>query len=716
MKYARQFRLVATLAMALVVIALAGEFPPPNHTLNAPDGTIVRIERDAYGVPHIKGESEVGVIFGQGFAAAQDRLDQMDQLCRAGSGTLAEIYGAFVLSQDLNTRTMFYTEAERAELFEQFSPELQAILEAYRDGVNTYIDSMNARPATYKPIQFRAREMKRWTLDNSIATMAFLVRNFGGAGGEELDRLAELQEQGWDWLNENRPINDLDAPTTIPAGSVAHARDWHYAGMRVREQVIQRYLERRARRREIAAQLNLPATFGSFAVLASPGKTSSEQVMLLGCPQMGAPQRSAPSITHEVELECPTFHVGGMTVAGLPLVIIGHTETHAWSFTSGVSDNVDVYVDSTMDTSFSKYYHQGEWLEFEVIQDTLTVVGSPDATLTIYRTIHGPVFEADLDHQQVFSQKMTYWKQETDMARAIYGMIKARNLAEFEAAAAINPMSFNLFYAGTDQNIKFWHIGKYQDRSDGVDPRLPHRGTGEEEWGGFIPFEALPAIQNPAQGYLVNWNNKPVNWWNNGDNVPWHADTRLTTRVLDIENYVGPINGLTYENLKDVPRRINDHGTYQQALALSTTGIIDENVVPPGQSGFINQDNERSPHFEDQWPLHGNWQFKDMLFGEPLTEVAAEPGAGPLGFAVSQNYPNPFNPVTTISYNLPNAVQVNLSVYSIAGRLVATLVDERQQPGEHRVHWRPDDTRSGTYLIKITAGEQVATRKAVLVR
>ena len=140
--------------------------------------------------------------------------------------------------------------------------------------------------------------------------------------------------------------------------------------------------------------------------------------MLLGCPQMGEPEQSVPQITHELELDCPTFHVGGMTVAGLPLVIIGRTEFHAWSFTSGVSDNIDVYIDSTQDESYSKYYHNGEWLDFEVIQDTIRSFFGVEL-FTHYRTIHGPVFADDLTNRQVYSQKMTFWKNEVGMAKAI---------------------------------------------------------------------------------------------------------------------------------------------------------------------------------------------------------------------------------------------------------------------------------------------------------
>jgi len=428
-----------------------------------------------------------------------------------------------------------------------------------------------------------------------------------------------------------------------------------------------------------------------------------------------APAENDPSLVHEVELICPTFHVGGMTIAGLPSVIIGHTERFAWTLTSGTSDNTDVYIDSTKDASFSQYIHNGTWLDFEVIEDTV-LSGTAKTPFTFYRTIHGPVFSSDLTNHQVFSKKMAFWNRETDMIEANYAWIKAETLEEFETAIAMIPFSFNVFYAGKDQRVKFWHVGRYQDRSDGVDPRLPHKGDGSEEWGGLIDFSDLPSADGSEQNYFVNWNNKPVNWWNNGDNIPWAGPTNLTTRVSNIDAFVGSISSFTYENLKDVPRQINDFGTYQQAIQLTNSEIVDENIIPPGQSAFIDLNDQKSPHFSDQWDLHKNWQFKDMIFAEDVVSSINSNEVVPAGFILYQNYPNPFNPGTTISYALPEAGRILLEVYNIHGQLVETLVNEFQEAGRRRVAWDASGFSSGVYLYRIAVGEQAVVKKGILLK
>ena len=134
-------------------------------------------------------------------------------------------------------------------------------------------------------------------------------------------------------------------------------------------------------------------------------------------------------------------------------------------------------------------------------------------------------------------------------------------------------------------------------------------GDGSEDWEGLLPFGELPSQESPPQGYLSNWNNKPVSWWNNGDNIPWASASDLwlsesvTDRVWRIMNLIEPLSEITFQDLKAVPK------------GRSTTRAS----LPPGQSAFRSRTGEPGRHVQDQWALHEAWQFKNMLFGsEPL--------------------------------------------------------------------------------------------------
>ena len=702
-----------------ICILMSGILFAQDLTLEAPDGTSVTIHRDEYGVPHIFAESETGVFFGQGYAVAEDRLFQLEFNRRGAEGRLSEVLGSNYLAWDRYRRTIGYTQAEKQAQFDQLSVELQELMESYSAGINAYLDVLAADPYL-TPLEFALLgiDMEPWTVFSTFSVMYYMTWDFGAFGGTELDRLWELQNYGQEWFDANRPINDPSAPTTIEGGEAAVPQTWTYSGITVRNEVIEEYIAHREHLEELRESAGLPGKFGSFAVLATPEKSASGNVMLLGCPQMGTPQEDTPQINNEVELMCPTMHVGGMAIAGIPGLIIGHTEHHGWTMTSGLSDNNDIYIDSTSDATGSQYWYNDEWHDVEAITDTIQLQFGAVDIFTHYRTVHGPVMTSDLENHQLFTLKLTFWQQEYRTMEFYYINWKASSLEQFEQAAADNfVIGFNMHYADNEQNIKYWHIGLYQDRTDGVDPRLPHKGDGSEEWGGFIPFEDLPQADGTQQDYFANWNNKPVSWWNNGDNVPWIGEHHVT----DIKDYVGPISQFTYDNLKDTPYNIGSHGTYQHALEFQGETVRDENIIPPGQSGFINWQGIPSPHFNDQWPLHVSWEFKDQQFG--LEDAGVDqPAVLPSVMVLEQNYPNPFNPVTNIRFTIETHGFASLQVFDITGRLVTTLVDEQLPIGQHEAVWDGSDVSSGVYLIRLSFGNQPAahltqlTKKMVLLK
>ena len=90
-------------------------------------------------------------------------------------------------------------------------------------------------------------------------------------------------------------------------------------------------------------------------------------------------------------------------------------------------------------------------------------------------------------------------------------------------------------------------------------------------------------------------------------------------------------------------------------------------------------------------------------------------------FALHHNHPNPFNPITTIQYDLPNRSDVQITIYNLLGRDVATLVSENQDVGYKSVQWDATNNAgqpvsAGMYFYQIRAGEFVLTRKMILIK
>jgi hypothetical protein len=129
----------------------------------------------------------------------------------------------------------------------------------------------------------------------------------------------------------------------------------------------------------------------------------------------------------------------------------------------------------------------------------------------------------------------------------------------------------------------------------------------------------------------------------------------------------------------------------------------------------------------DSTAAGGRWHYRlkqidlngAIRFGPEVTvnvPIAAEQGSMPNAFALHQNYPNPFNPSTTLRYDVPTPSHVTLRVYNVLGQVVATLVDEQQQPGYKSIEFTTGRIASGVYYYRLVAGSFVATKQMVVVK
>jgi len=268
-------------------------------------------------------------------------------------------------------------------------------------------------------------------------------------------------------------------------------------------------------------------SMGSNSWVVSGDLTSTGQPLLANDPHLGA---EIPSIWYEVGLHCQPqgpdcpYDVTGVSFAGVPGVIIGHSDRIAWGLTHVLADGLDLVIERVNPNNPNQYEVNGEWVEMEPVQETIQVAGNEPVQQTVRYTRHGPIISETYEPLNEFEQKAGVelpeeyaialrWTalEPSTLFSSILAINRADNWQEFrQGAAEFDIVPHNLVYADADGNIGYQMPGDIPIRDQGQG-RFPVPGWQEDYASdGYIPFEQLPSAFNPAEGYLVTANNPPL--------------------------------------------------------------------------------------------------------------------------------------------------------------------------------------------------------------
>lgn len=437
-----------------------------------------------------------------------------------------------------------------------------------------------------------------WQPTDTVAVGDYLARQFGGGGGSELTNLsflrylqAELTSRGdpnavadaTAVFNDARWINDATAPTTVPdsapgpsssgtappdssasSGATAPA-----TGGPVRAHaspapavaapdagVTDSALfslgsvsdtDLRAATTALATDrndilstgisLDVLAHGGSNAFVVAPWRSKDHHALLWGGPQEGL---STPSIDGEEYLHGPNYDAGGMDITGEPFILIGRNGQISWTTTSEELVDQRTYVEQVnYSTNPPTYLFDGHWTPMQAIPEQIPVAGSAPQSFTVLRTADGPVFSQDPTSGIAFSMKFASFDDEVGSLEGFAELGGDNNLNQFTRSMSVITTLHNFLYADRLGNIAFFGDGlvPVQPPFSSVDPRLPAKGDGTQEWTGTVPFAEMPRSVNPAQGYLDNWNTKPSQqafYQQNGGDEYWGTIFRSSRIAQDL--------------------------------------------------------------------------------------------------------------------------------------------------------------------------------------
>lgn len=474
--------------VAVAVVAFLGFWtvPPDRAMARIPGlGARVDITLDAYGIPRIVAASEADAAMALGWLHARDRLFQMESLRRGASGRLAELGGESVLRLDRYVRTLGL--ARRAVVdFAALPADTRAILTAYAAGVNARI-AERRRLAAPEFLALGAPEP--WKPQDSLLWAKVMGLWLSGNWRVELARARLAPLLPPDRLEELWPADrSLGRPDLALAGianqTLAGLPTWPEPGT------------------------HPGSASNSWAVGAT--RSTSGAPLLANDPHLGF---QAPILWYLARIELPGGRfLAGATSPGVPFMVIGRNEKLAWGFTTTHSDSQDVFVERLAGPD--AYETPDGPRPFIVTEETIAVRGAEPVTLRVRETRHGPVV-SDLgerlpdDNGTVLAVAMANLAMPDLAAAGLHALNRAGTLAEARAAAArITTPPQNLMVAAADGGIAMYLTGRVPVRAGG-DGSVPARGwDGSQDWTGWVPFDALPHIEAPASGVLVNANNR----------------------------------------------------------------------------------------------------------------------------------------------------------------------------------------------------------------
>lgn len=530
----RVLRIIGWLLAIVVIVAGFGMWWFVYRPLPQVDGTLslpglkseVTVERDIWGVPHIRAGSTSDMLEAQGYVMAQDRLWQMDLLRRVGRGQLSEIFGSELVKIDTQFRTLRIGAAAEREAT-SLDPESSEALNAYARGVNAFIE----QHASNLPIEFKLLNYKPapWKPSDSLVIAGYMYQTLTNTWESDLDRakvtervgpdrakdlfssdaamdrfvVGDPNAEGGDSEQSGRNPDDEDDDDDMTPDTVlkASGRTWSLPSAADLTSALAPSVEQWIHE----SQLDVRRALGSNNWVVSGAYTATGKPLLANDTHL---ELTIPPIWYEAHLTAPGWNVKGFTLPGGPLVVIGHNDRIAWGFTNNGADVQDLYIETFNSANPDEYRVKGEWKKAEIDDETIHVKGKPDEHVRIVVTRHGPIVHREGEKAYALRWTAT---EPGGLSNTYYYLGKAQDWNQFrDVLKKVWGPAQNVVYADVDGNIGYVMGARVPIRKKGFG-EIPVPGdTDDYEWIGYIPFEQLPQILNPPSGLIVTANARVV--------------------------------------------------------------------------------------------------------------------------------------------------------------------------------------------------------------
>ncbi len=532
-------RLIWT-ALVLVILAGFGAWWWVRASIPPLDGEItliglhapVEVLFDGAAVPHVYARDVEDAWFAAGAMHARDRLWQMELYRRATMGRLSEVMGEATLPIDRRMLLLDLRRAAEAE-WKRAGPAVRTALERYAEGVNSVTFAQVAR--RHRPVELQLLDItpEPWTPVDSLAVGRLLAWRLAENHQSELVRAAVASRLGVDAARQLGGRYPAGAPTVLasgaepersrPAGEAGPTREADPSGA--------------AGPTRAAGHASWPSGLEWLHPMArrgnsnnwvlAPSRTATGRPILANDPHL---QIEFPSAWYEMHLVAAGLDVIGVTIPGVPFVVIGHNARVAWGFTNSGADVQDLFLER-LDVARRRYMSAGGWQAAEVTRVEIPVKGHATAEpFDIWRTPRGPIYadrdaldfedvpawmvpgagdaaEPELNTATVAAYSLRWDSVSRDVAAAFEQFNRAADWTSFVAAVDLfAEPSQNIVYADVDGNIGYALSGRLPVRLAGDGSFPTDAGAAGAGWAS-APDPVLPRAFNPGEGFITSSNN-----------------------------------------------------------------------------------------------------------------------------------------------------------------------------------------------------------------
>jgi penicillin amidase len=512
----KRLRLLGSVLSVLIVVVLAVViwfYAELRASLPRLDGNValkglgadVVARRDALGIPRIQGRTRSDVIRALGFLHGQERFFQMDLLRRRSAGELSELFGKAAINIDKATRVHGFQKLSR-QVFARLPSDQRELLESYAAGVNAGLGDLRQKPFEYLVLRSAPRA---WEPADSILVIYSMTLDLQDSTGNYELSLATLRDQlGFAGVAFFAPVSLPDdaaldgsrgTPAPIPPPSILDLRQ----STTSTSQVVKPFSRDASRDAEC-----LPGS-NSFALSAA--HTATGAAMLANDPHLDL---GVPNIWYRATLQWsdPTpQEISGVTLPGLPAVVIGSNGHVAWGLTDAYADTGDLIAVEVNSINHSLYRIPGndDLIPIERRVETIAVKGGESVRVEIPTTYWGPIVGESSNGRPLVHHWLAYDPAATDFA--FLHLSEATNVSEAIAFAHRAGMPAHNFVVADAAGHIAWTIAGRLPKRVGFDGRLPTTWSyGDRRWDGMVAANDIPAVVDPSDGRIWTANNRVV--------------------------------------------------------------------------------------------------------------------------------------------------------------------------------------------------------------